>query len=94
MRLTEVQLRKTVRALLIRELFVSPKKKKAAGKDGLGMSSKLKKVLDREPSTFSYGDPEGGTSYAGFGDFEEDDSVGGDEKEPLPHADEDEGLEE
>ena len=59
MRLTESQLRKTIRKLLVTELFVSPKKKK---------TSVLKRALDRdEPLGGYYGDP------MGFGEFEEED---------------------
>lgn len=59
MRLTELQLRKTIRKLLVTELFVSPKKKK---------TSVLKRALDREePLGGYYGDP------MGFGEFEEED---------------------
>ena len=72
MRLTETQLRNAIRALLMTELFVSPKKKR---EKKLGMGANIKRVLDREPRSFSYGDPQGGTSYDGFGEFDETDEI-------------------
>lgn len=71
MRLTESQLRKTIRKLLMTELFVSPKKKK---------TSVIKRALDREePLGGYYGDPQG------FGEFDEEEDPAGHAHAAIAH---------
>lgn len=77
MRLTESQLRKTIRRLLVTELFVSPKKNKKA--------DILKRVFDREGEWGSYGDPQGGTSYSGFGEFDHEEDASGHAHAAIAH---------
>jgi len=67
MRLTEAQLRHTIRDLLVKELFVSPKKRKDA--------SIVRQFLDGSGDWSSYGGDQGSTSYTpdGFGEFDDAD---------------------